>query len=104
MILNINECTARLDDLKKDAPRLRDVHVRECLSLAQVREDTALVIAIQKILCVESIPHRWRSVQHAVNPDRIGAVIWLRLPHPAGDTIYAVREGVESQGAAAIEM
>ncbi len=26
------------------------------------------------------------------------------MPHPAGDTLYATREGVESQGAAAIEM
>jgi hypothetical protein len=26
------------------------------------------------------------------------------VPHPAGDTLYATREGVESQGAAAIEM
>jgi hypothetical protein len=25
------------------------------------------------------------------------------VPHPAGDTLYATREGVESQGAAAIE-
>ncbi len=33
-----------------------------------------------------------------------GAVTWLTVPHPAGDTLYATREGVESQGAAAIEM
>ncbi len=26
------------------------------------------------------------------------------MPHPAGDTLYATREGVESQEAAAIEM
>ncbi len=25
------------------------------------------------------------------------------MPHPAGETVYATREGVESQGAAAIE-
>ncbi len=26
------------------------------------------------------------------------------MPHPAGDTLYAMREDVESQGVAAIEM
>jgi hypothetical protein len=42
-------------------------------------------------------------VWQAVNPNRGGAVTWLIVPHPAGDTLYATREGVESQGAAAIE-
>jgi hypothetical protein len=32
-----------------------------------------------------------------------GAITWLTVPHPAGDTIYATREGVESQGVAAIK-
>jgi hypothetical protein len=68
-----------------------------------VREDTVLVIAIQKILCAESIRHRWRLIRWAVNPTRGGAVSWLTVPHPAGDTLYATREGVESQGVAAIE-
>ncbi len=63
-----------------------------------------MVIAIQKILCAESICCRWRLIQRAANPSRGGAVSWLTVPHPAGDTLYATREGVESQGAAAIEM
>jgi hypothetical protein len=63
-----------------------------------------LVIAIQKILHVESIHCCWCSIQRAANPTRGGAVTWLTVPHPAGDTLYATREGVESQGAAAIEM
>jgi hypothetical protein len=62
-----------------------------------------LVIAIQKILHAESIHCRWRSLRRAANPTRGGAVTWLTVPHPAGDTLYATREGVESQGAAAIE-
>jgi hypothetical protein len=62
-----------------------------------------LVIAIQKILCTDSIHHHWRSIQQAANPTRGGAVTQLTVPHPAGDTLYATREGVESQGAAAIE-
>jgi hypothetical protein len=33
-----------------------------------------------------------------------GAVTRLTVPHPAGDTLYATREGVESQGVAAIEL
>jgi hypothetical protein len=37
------------------------------------------------------------------NPNRGGAVTRLTVPHPVGDTLYATREGVESQGAAAIE-
>ncbi len=37
------------------------------------------------------------------NPTRGGAVTWLTVPHPAGDTLYVTREGVESQGAAEIE-
>ncbi len=63
-----------------------------------------MAIAIQKILCVESIQCCWRSIQWAANPTRSGAVTWLTVPHPAGDTLYATREGVESQGAPAIEM
>ncbi len=43
-------------------------------------------------------------MQWASNPNRGGAVTWLTVLHPAGDTLYATREGVESQGAAAIEM
>jgi hypothetical protein len=93
-----------LEGLKKDAPKLRNAHLRKCLSSAQVRENTALVIAIQKILCAESIRCRWQSIQQAANPTRGGTVTWLTVPHPAGDTLYATREGVESQGAAAIEM
>jgi hypothetical protein len=61
------------------------------------------VIAIQKILRAESIHCRWLSIRWAANPTRGGAVTWLTVPHPAGDTLYATREGVESQGAAAIE-
>jgi hypothetical protein len=38
------------------------------------------------------------------NPTRGGPVTWLTVPHPAGDTLYATREGVESHGVAAIEM
>jgi hypothetical protein len=93
-----------LDDLKKVAPRLRNVHLSECLSLAQVREDTASVIATQKIFCVESICHWWWSAWWAVSPNRGGAVTQLTVPHPAGDTPCATRENVESQGAATIEM
>jgi hypothetical protein len=93
-----------LEGLKKDAPKLRNAHLRECLSLAQVREDTALVIAIQKILHAKSIHRRWQLIRRAANPSRGGAVTWLTVPHPAGDTLYDTREGVESQGEAAIEM
>jgi hypothetical protein len=63
-----------------------------------------LVIAIQKILCAESIRCRRRSILRAANPTRGSAVTWPTVPHPAGDTFYATREGVESQGAAVIEM
>jgi hypothetical protein len=103
VLLNVNECMTWLEGLKKDAPRLWNLHLRECLSSAQVREDTASVIAIQKILCVESIRCHWRSVRQAANPNRGGEVTWLTVPHPAGDTLHAPREGVESQGVAAIE-
>ncbi len=40
----------------------------------------------------------------AINPNREGAVTPLIVPYPTRDTLYAMREGVESQGAAAIEM
>ncbi len=60
MILNINECMTWLDDLKKDVPKLWNVHLRERLASARVREDTASVIAIQKILRAESICCWWR--------------------------------------------
>jgi hypothetical protein len=56
------------------------------------------------ILCTESIHCRWWLIQRAANPTRAGTFTWLTLPHPAGDTLYATREGVESQGVAAIEM
>jgi hypothetical protein len=102
MLLNVSECMTQLDVLKKDAPKLWNVHLRECLSSAQVGEDTASVIAIQKILCAESICHCWHSVRRAANPNRGGTVTWLTVPHPAGDTIYAMRKGVESQGVVAI--
>jgi hypothetical protein len=62
-----------------------------------------LVIVIQKILHAESIRCRWRLIQQAANPTRDGAVTWLTVPHPVGDTLYATREGVEFQGAAAFE-
>ncbi len=62
-----------------------------------------LVIAIQKVLHAESICRRWRSKGRAANPTRGGAVTWLTVPHLAGDTLYATREGVESQGVAAIK-
>jgi hypothetical protein len=42
-------------------------------------------------------------VQRAVNLNRGGNVTPLKVPHSAGDTLYATREGVESQGWAAIE-
>jgi hypothetical protein len=102
VVLNINECMTWLEGLKKDTPKLQNAHLRECLSLAQVREDTALVIAIQKILRAGSISCRWRLIQRAANPTRGGAVTPLTVPHPEGDTLYATREGVESQGVAAI--
>jgi hypothetical protein len=92
-----------LEGLKKGVPRLQNIHLRECLSLGQVREDTASLIAIQKILHAESIYCPWWSVWRVANPNRGGAVTWLTAPHPAGDTLYATREGVESQGAVAIE-
>jgi hypothetical protein len=62
-----------------------------------------LVIAIQMILCKESICCHWRSIPQAANPTRGGAVTRLTVTHPEGDTLYATREGVESQGPAAIE-
>jgi hypothetical protein len=34
VIQNENECITWLDDLKKDAPKLQNVHLRECLSSA----------------------------------------------------------------------
>jgi hypothetical protein len=92
-----------LEGLKKDVPKLWNAHMCECLSSAQVRDDKASVIAIQKILCAESIHYRWQSVQQAANPTRGGAATRLTVPPPAGDTLYAMREGVESQGVAAIE-
>jgi hypothetical protein len=39
----------------------------------------------------------------AANPTCGSAVTRLTVPHLAGDTLYAMREGVESQGAVAIE-
>jgi hypothetical protein len=104
LVLTTAQVLLNINDLKKDVPRLRNVHLRECLSSAWVREDTASVIAIQMILCAESIHCRWRSVRQAANPNRGGAVTWLTVPHPAGDTCYATREGVESQGVVAIKM
>jgi hypothetical protein len=38
VLLNLNECITQLDDLKKDEPKLRNVHLREGLSLAQVEK------------------------------------------------------------------
>jgi hypothetical protein len=93
----------QLDDLKKEVPKLQNVHLRECLSLVQVREDTASVIAIQKILRAESIHCHRRSVRRAVNPKRGGTVTRLTVSHPTCDTLYGTRVGVESQGALAIE-
>jgi hypothetical protein len=56
VFLNVNEYMTWLEGLKKDVPKLRNKHLQEWLSSAQVREDTALVIAIQKeILRAESI-------------------------------------------------
>ncbi len=52
---------------------------------------------------MESICHCWRLIRQVANPTRGGTVTWLTVPHPAGDTLYATREGVESQGVAAIE-
>jgi hypothetical protein len=92
-----------LEGIKKNVPKLWNAHLRTCLFLAQVREDTALVVAIQKILHAESIHHCWWSIQQAANPTRSGAVTQFTVPHPAGGTLYATREGVESQGVAAIE-
>ncbi len=103
MVLNVNECVTWLEGLKKDLPKLQNAHLHKCLYSAQVREDTALVIAIQEILRAESIHCCWRPIRLAANPIRGGAVTRLTVPHPAGDTLYATREGVESQGAAAIE-
>jgi hypothetical protein len=51
VLLNVNACITWLECLKKDTSILRNVHLRECLSSAQVREDTATVNAIQKIIC-----------------------------------------------------
>ncbi len=42
-------------------------------------------------------------MRRAVNPNRGGTVTWLTVLHPSGDTLYATKEGVESQGAVAIE-
>jgi hypothetical protein len=92
-----------LEGLKKDAPKLWNAHLHKCLSSARVREDTAWVIAIQKILHAESIHCHWQSIRWAANPSRGSAVTRLTVPYPAGDTLYTTREGVESQGAAAIE-
>jgi hypothetical protein len=85
-----------LEGLKKDATKLWNAHLRECLSLAQVREDTALIIAIQKILRAESICRCWRLIRWAANPTKGGAVTRPTVPHPEGNTLYATREGVES--------
>ncbi len=103
VVLYVNECMTWLEGLKKDAPKLQNAHLPKCLSLARVSEDTALVIAIQKILRAESIHRRWWSIRWAASPTRGGAVTRLTVPHPAGDTLYATREGLESQRAAAIE-
>ncbi len=104
VVLNVNECMTWLEGLKKDATKLWNAHLCECLSSARVREDTALVIAIQKILRAELICCRWRLIWWAENPTRGGAVTWLIVPYPEDDTLYATREGVESQGVAAIKM
>jgi hypothetical protein len=37
------------------------------------------------------------------NPTRGSAVTWLTVPHPAGNTLSATWEGVESQGVMAIK-
>jgi hypothetical protein len=42
-------------------------------------------------------------VQRAATANRGGPVTQLTVPHPAGETLYAMREGIESQGAAGIE-
>jgi hypothetical protein len=94
VLLNLNECMTWLEGLKKDASKLWNAHLHKCLSSAQVREDTALVIAIQKILCAESICCHWRLIQRVANPTRGSSVTPLTVPHPAGDTIYATRESV----------
>jgi hypothetical protein len=88
---NVNECITWLEGLKKDAPKLQNAHLCKGQSLAQVREDTALVIAIQKILHAESICCQLRLIQWAANPFRGDAVTWLTVPHPAGDTLYVTR-------------
>ncbi len=103
VLLNINEYMTWLEGLKKDAPKLRYAHLCKCLSLAQVRKNTALVIAIKKILHAESIRRHWRLIRWAANPTRGSAVTWLTVPHPACVALYATRWGIESQGAEAIE-
>jgi hypothetical protein len=74
VVLNVNEFMTWLEGLKKDTPKLQNAHLHKCLSSARVREDTALVIAIQKILRGESICCCWRSIQWAATPTRGGAV------------------------------
>jgi hypothetical protein len=62
VVLNVNECMTWLEGLKKGAPKRWNAHLRECLSLDQVREDTEVVIVIQMILRAESIRCCWWSI------------------------------------------
>jgi len=90
-------CLAELVSLRRRAPELRVKFLRERLDAAKEREDPKAIHGIRRILRREAIRKRWRKVKFTVNPEAGGAVTRVKVPSPGGASVFATKEGVESQ-------
>ena len=98
----IEECCQKLEELKKEAPKLRKEHLAARLEVARKKKKQAAIIEITKIIRCEASRKRWRRIGNCIRPQRGSAISRVSVDHGSGERMYATREGVENNALEAI--
>ena len=98
----IDECMQKLEDLKRQSPKLREEHLAARLAAAKKEKKKAAIVGITKIIRKEASRKRWRRIGNCIRPQRGSAISRVAVDHGSGEIMYATREGVETNASDAI--
>ena len=89
-------CYKKIEELRKKAPHLRQLHLKERLSKAKASGQEEAVKEIQRIMSREAKLKRWGRMKHTTKPKKGGTVFSVRVKASANSTEqeYTTESGI----------
>ena len=74
----IAHCNRHIEQLKRQAPGLRKIHLRNCLILADSLDDREKYKEILRVIEREEQRNVWRSIRRVTNDPQLGAITFVQ--------------------------